>query len=76
MRGNTLGVDATYPIADALESRPELRYAQWSDLFTGRLKEEIPKTLVSIILIQGLFITETSLQCNDSLRSTFSGIGS
>ncbi|KAI1718996.1 ran GTPase-activating protein 1 [Ditylenchus destructor] len=45
LRGNTLGVEATVPIADALESRPELRRALWSDLFTGRLKEEIPKTL-------------------------------
>lgn len=52
LRGNTLGVDATIPIADALESRPELRRALWSDLFTGRLKEEIPRTLVCF----GLFI--------------------
>lgn len=48
LRGNTLGVDATYPIAKALESRPELRRALWSDLFTGRLKEEIPQTLVNL----------------------------
>lgn len=46
LRGNTLGVDATVPIAKALEDRSELRHALWSDLFTGRLKAEIPETLV------------------------------
>uniref|UniRef100_A0A914MT04 Ran GTPase-activating protein n=1 Tax=Meloidogyne incognita TaxID=6306 RepID=A0A914MT04_MELIC len=45
MRGNTLGFNATLPIAEALETHPSLKRALWSDMFTGRLKEEIPKTL-------------------------------
>ena len=48
MRGNTLGVEATIPIAEALKEQPNLERALWSDMFTGRLKEEIPRTLVSI----------------------------
>uniref|UniRef100_A0A915EP04 Ran GTPase activating protein 1 n=1 Tax=Ditylenchus dipsaci TaxID=166011 RepID=A0A915EP04_9BILA len=38
-----------FDILETLElRRPELRRALWSDLFTGRLKEEIPKTLKTL----------------------------
>lgn len=45
MEGNTLGVDAAKAIAETLETRKEFQHAHWSDMFTGRLKSEIPKAL-------------------------------
>lgn len=47
LEGNTLGVDAAKGIAKALESHSEFKRALWKDLFTGRVKTEIPKALVS-----------------------------
>jgi Ran GTPase-activating protein 1 len=47
LEGNTLGVDAAKGIAKALESHSELKRALWKDMFTGRMKTEIPKALVS-----------------------------
>lgn len=46
LEGNTLGVDASKAIAKALETKGELKRALWKDMFTGRMKEEIPKALV------------------------------
>ena len=46
LEGNTLGVEAAKALAKALESQPLFKRALWKDLFTGRLKDEIPKALV------------------------------
>lgn len=43
--GNTLGVEAAKVIGDALAAHPEFERAHWKDLFTGRLKSEIPDAL-------------------------------
>ncbi|KAH8335875.1 hypothetical protein KR074_000576 [Drosophila pseudoananassae] len=43
--GNTLGVDAAEAIGEALKKHPEFRKAQWKNLFTRRLKTEIPLAL-------------------------------
>jgi len=43
--GNTLGVDAAEVIAEALKDKPELERCLWADMFTGRLRSEIPKSL-------------------------------
>lgn len=48
LAGNTLGVAASEAVAKALENHPEFKRALWKDLFTGRLKDEIPKSLVSL----------------------------
>jgi len=48
MAGNTLGVEAAKAIAKALGKHPEFKRALWKDMFTGRMKEEIPKALVHI----------------------------
>lgn len=48
LEGNTLGVEASEEIAKSLETHPEFKRALWKDLFTGRMKTEIPKALVSI----------------------------
>ncbi|KAL4230322.1 Ran GTPase-activating protein 1 [Mactra antiquata] len=45
MEGNTLGVEAAEVIAKALGKHPEFQRALWSDMFTGRLKTEIPQAL-------------------------------
>lgn len=46
LEGNTLGVDAAKGIAKSLEKHPEFKRALWKDMFTGRMKDEIPKALV------------------------------
>lgn len=48
LEGNTLGVEAAKAIAKALETRSELKRALWKDMFTGRMKSEIPLALVNI----------------------------
>ena len=48
LEGNSLGVAAAEEIAKALASHPEFKRAIWKDMFTGRLKTEIPQALVCI----------------------------
>lgn len=48
LEGNTLGVNAANAIAEALKKHPEFQRALWKDLFTGRLKTEIPQALESL----------------------------
>lgn len=47
-RGNTLSVPAGKAIAGAIKNRSELKECIWSDMFTGRLKDEIPKVIDSL----------------------------
>ncbi|XP_077864731.1 ran GTPase-activating protein 1-like [Saccoglossus kowalevskii] len=46
--GNTVGVEAAKAIAKALENKAEFERARWSDMFTGRLRSEIPVALESL----------------------------
>ncbi|KAI9286595.1 hypothetical protein BC943DRAFT_276020 [Umbelopsis sp. AD052] len=48
MSGNTIGVEAGKALASALQSRKNIKTANLSDIFTGRLREEIPPTLKAI----------------------------
>lgn len=48
LEGNTLGVSAANAISNALAKHPEFQRALWKDLFTGRLKTEIPQALESL----------------------------
>ncbi|CAK1591659.1 unnamed protein product [Parnassius mnemosyne] len=48
LTGNTLGVAAAQAIAKALEHHPELKIARFSDMFTGRMKTEIPPALSAL----------------------------
>lgn len=57
LEGNTLGVDASKQIAKSLEKHPEFKRALWKDMFTGRLKEEIPKALVNMKYVYFLLNT-------------------
>lgn len=45
LEGNTLGVEAAKEIGIALKSRPTMREVLCKDLFTGRMKTEIPVAL-------------------------------
>ncbi|KAJ7357719.1 Ran GTPase-activating protein 1 [Desmophyllum pertusum] len=45
LEGNTIGVEAAEAIGGALAARPEFERALWSDIFTGRLRSEIPLAL-------------------------------
>ncbi|XP_065835094.1 ran GTPase-activating protein 1-like [Oscarella lobularis] len=45
LSGNTIGVEASAVIAEALESKPSLKFSLLSDMYTGRLRSEIPPSL-------------------------------
>eukprot|EP00158_Paraphelidium_tribonemae_P005453 Partr_v1_DN27349_c1_g1_i1_m46303 putative RAN GTPase activating protein 1 len=45
LSGNTIGVDACRALASALAQLVNLRVCQFSDIFTGRLRSEIPLCL-------------------------------
>lgn len=67
LEGNTLGIEAAKCIGEALKSHPELKRALWKDLFTGRLKTEIPQALE--LLSRGMIaggVRLTSLDCGDN----------
>jgi len=48
LTGNTIGVDAAKAIAESISSRSELKRCLWADIFTGRLRSEIPHSLISL----------------------------
>lgn len=48
LEGNTIGVEAAQAIAKALETKKEFKCCYWSDMFTGRLRSEIPPALNSL----------------------------
>lgn len=48
LEGNTLGVEAAKAIGEALKNHPEFQQALFKDLFTGRMKTEIPPALQSM----------------------------
>lgn len=48
LEGNTLGVEAAEAIGEALKKHPEIKKALWKDLFTGRMKTEIPPALKAL----------------------------
>ncbi|XP_030610796.1 ran GTPase-activating protein 1b [Archocentrus centrarchus] len=67
LEGNTLGVEAAQAIAKALESKDMLQRCYWSDMFTGRLRSEIPPALRSMgsaIMSAGARLTELDLSDN------------
>ncbi|KAF9121592.1 hypothetical protein BGW39_010408 [Mortierella sp. 14UC] len=47
LSGNTFGVEACRALAAALAKKPLIKLANFSDIFTGRLKSEIPDCLVA-----------------------------
>lgn len=45
LEGNTLGLEAAKAIAEALKGQKSFERALWSDIYTGRLRSEIPPSL-------------------------------
>ncbi|KAK3559597.1 hypothetical protein QTP86_013564 [Hemibagrus guttatus] len=67
LEGNTVGVEAAQAISKALESKKDLQRCYWSDMFTGRLRSEIPsalKSLGSALMMSGAKLTELDLSDN------------
>ncbi|KAK4053659.1 Ran GAP Rna1 [Microbotryomycetes sp. JL201] len=64
--GNTLGVDACSAVADALATKSQLKIADFSDIFTGRLISEIPQSLRSLCTALLRIPTLQSLDLSDN----------
>ncbi|XP_037303342.1 ran GTPase-activating protein 1 isoform X2 [Manduca sexta] len=73
LTGNTLGVKAAQAIAKALENHPELKVARFSDMFTGRMKTEIPPALMA--LGDGMIAAGARLTVLDLSDNAFGPIG-
>lgn len=73
LTGNTLGVSAAEAIAKALEHHPELKIARFSDMFTGRMKTEIPPALAA--LGDGMIKAGARLSVLDLSDNAFGPIG-
>ncbi|XP_075989803.1 ran GTPase-activating protein 1-like [Anticarsia gemmatalis] len=73
LTGNTLGVSAAQAIAKALEHHPELKIARFSDMFTGRMKTEIPPALAA--LGDGMITAGARLSVLDLSDNAFGPIG-
>uniref|UniRef100_A0A8C8RD83 Ran GTPase-activating protein 1 n=1 Tax=Pelusios castaneus TaxID=367368 RepID=A0A8C8RD83_9SAUR len=67
LEGNTVGVEAAKVIAKALEKKAELKKCHWSDMFTGRLRSEIPFALTALgeaLITAGSQLVELDLSDN------------
>ncbi|XP_053194666.1 ran GTPase-activating protein 1a [Scomber japonicus] len=67
LEGNTVGVAAAQAIAKALETKSEFKRCYWSDMFTGRLRSEIPPSLNSLgdaLMLAGARLTVLDLSDN------------
>lgn len=67
LEGNTLGLDASIAIAEALKEQSKFERALWSDIFTGRLRAEIPPSLEHLgdgIIAAGARLHELDLSDN------------
>ncbi|XP_072277264.1 ran GTPase-activating protein 1 [Pyxicephalus adspersus] len=67
LEGNTVGVEAAKAIAKSLENKHGLKRCHWSDMFTGRLRSEIPPALISLgeaLMTAGAQLTELDLSDN------------
>ncbi|TPX74724.1 hypothetical protein CcCBS67573_g03992 [Chytriomyces confervae] len=70
--GNTFGVEAAKAVAAALRSKVSLKIANLSDIFTGRLKDEIPQALDAFV---DAFVDKKMLQVIDLCDNAFGPIG-
>ncbi|CAO1332234.1 unnamed protein product [Diamesa serratosioi] len=67
LEGNTLGIECAKEIGEALKKHPEFKKALFKDLFTGRMKTEIPLALESLGLgMSAANAHLTVLDCSDN----------
>ena len=71
--GNTIGIEAAEAIGKALEKHPEFERAHWKDMFTGRMKTEIPPALIH--LSRGIMTAQAHLVELDLSDNAFGPIG-
>uniref|UniRef100_A0A671VYE1 RAN GTPase activating protein 1a n=1 Tax=Sparus aurata TaxID=8175 RepID=A0A671VYE1_SPAAU len=70
LEGNTVGVEAARAIAKALETKSEFKRCYWSDMFTGRLRSEIPPALVILGFYDNAFGPDGVKGIEKLLKST------
>lgn len=70
--GNTLGIEASKAIANALDKHESLRDVDLSDCFTGRMKEEVP---VSVAAFGAVLVTKKNLERVNFSDNAFGPIG-
>jgi len=73
LSGNTVGINAAKAIGKSLEGHTEFRRAQWKDMFTGRMKTEIPPALIH--LSNGIMTAKARLVELDLSDNAFGPIG-
>ncbi|KAK9454548.1 hypothetical protein V1511DRAFT_451037, partial [Dipodascopsis uninucleata] len=66
LSGNTFGVGACKALAEALKSKTYLKDANLADMFTGRLKEEIPICLSNILPVLTTLPDLTTINLSDN----------
>lgn len=71
--GNTVGIEAAEVIGKSLEKHPEFERAHWKDMFTGRMKTEIPPALKH--LSNGIMAANAHLVELDLSDNAFGPIG-
>ncbi|KAF3919830.1 hypothetical protein ABW20_dc0110078 [Dactylellina cionopaga] len=49
LQGNTIGIEASEALAEVLKTKNKLKTVNFADIYTGRLIEEIPLSLTSIL---------------------------
>ncbi|KAJ6257694.1 hypothetical protein Dda_7482 [Drechslerella dactyloides] len=66
LQGNTIGVEASEALAEVLKTKSKLKTVNLADIYTGRLIEEIPLSLTSILtsLLPHNFLTYLNLSDN------------
>lgn len=73
LEGNTLGIEAAEAIGDALKKANKFQFAHFKDLFTGRLKTEIPHAIKH--LTNGISESGARLELLDLSDNAFGPIG-
>lgn len=70
--GNTLGIEASKALAEALDKHESLKDVDLSDCFTGRMKEEVP---VSVAAFGAVLVTKKELESVNFSDNAFGPIG-
>jgi Ran GTPase-activating protein 1 len=73
LEGNTLGVEAAKELAKSLESQPFVENVLFNNLFTGRLKSEIPEVL--LYMTSGLMLSSAKLDTLDLSDNAIGPVG-
>lgn len=70
--GNTMGVEASKAIADAIATHDTIKVVDFSDCFTGRMKEEVP---VSVAALGSVLVKQKELESVNFSDNAFGPVG-